>query len=185
MNPVNIVGANGHRRANDFYPTPKDCVYALVDFLNIPKHCAILEPACGMGAIMEALRDKGYRNVSGSDIVFGVDFLERTDIGKAEWIITNPPFSIADKFIYKAHGLAVPFAYLLKIQYWNSAKRRTLFEQIRPRYVLPLTWRPDFTGQGNSLMDMMWCVWTPDQSKVTYYHPLKRGNCPECGKERE
>ena len=171
---VKIVGANGNRRERDFYPTPKECLYALVDYMDIPKHSMIIEPACGDGAIINALRDKGYKNVFGSDIVFGVDFLEQSDIGNAEWIITNPPFSIADKFIHKAHDLAVPFAFLLKIQYWNSAKRRTLFEQIRPRFVLPLTWRPDFTGQGNSLMDMMWCVWMPDNMDITFYDVLRK-----------
>lgn len=171
---VKIVGANGNRRERDFYPTPKECLYALVDYMDIPKHSMIIEPACGDGAIINALRDKGYKNVFGSDIVFGVDFLEQSDIGDADWIITNPPFSIADKFIRKAHEFNVRFAYLLKIQYWNSAKRRLLFEQIRPRFILPLTWRPDFTGQGNSLMDMMWCVWMPDDIDVTFYDVLRK-----------
>lgn len=171
MDAVKIVGAKGNRRPNDFYPTPKECVYALVDEIYIPRSARIWEPACGEGAIINALADKGYNNTFGTDIQTGTDFLEE-NISDADMIITNPPFSLAEQFIRHASELQIPFAYLLKIQYWNSAKRKKLFEDIPPSYIFPLTWRPDFTGQGNSLMDMMWCVWFPHGSSVTIYKPL-------------
>jgi type I restriction-modification system DNA methylase subunit len=174
MDAVKIVGANGNRRANDFYPTPKECVYALVDYLNIPLQKRIWEPACGDGAIVNALADRGYHNVFGTDIQTGTDFLTEKIEG-VDWIITNPPFSLGEKFIRHADEMQVPFAFLLKIQYWNSSKRKTLYDEIRPQAILPLTWRPDFTGQGNSLMDMMWCVWIPWYPKrSTIYQPLEK-----------
>lgn len=172
--PTKIVGANGNRRANDFYPTPKECVYALVDFLKMPYSARIWEPACGDGAIVDALADRGYHNVFGTDIQTGTDFLTEKK-GRVDWIITNPPFSLAEKFIRHANEMQVPFAYLLKIQYWNSAKRKSLYDEIRPKAILPLTWRPDFTGQGNSLMDMMWSVWIPMYPMGnTIYQPLEK-----------
>lgn len=76
MDASKIVGANGNRRKLDFYPTPKECVYALVDFLGIPHDARIWEPACGEGAIINALGDRGYHNVFGTDIQTGTDFLD-------------------------------------------------------------------------------------------------------------
>lgn len=168
----NIVGAGGKRRALDFYPTPRECTVALMDYLKLPKHTRIYDPACGDGAILDALKGEGYENCAGSDIQEGVDFLLSSAVRNVDWLITNPPFSLAEQFIRHAHELGVPFAFLLKIQYWNSAKRRSLFEEITPRYVLPLTWRPDFTGQGSSLMDMMWCVYYPGVNNTALFRPL-------------
>lgn len=173
MNAVKIVGANGKRRALDFYPTPRECVYALVDFLEIPKDAEIWEPACGGGAIINALTDRGYLNLSGTDIQSGTDFL-RFERPGTDWIITNPPFSLAEEFVRHAYDLKVPFAFLLKCQFWHSARRKPLFDAIRPAFVLPLTWRPDFTGQGSSLMDMMWVVWKAEGSAETLYQPLAK-----------
>lgn len=175
VDPVKIVGANGARMANDFYPTPKECTYALMDYLELPRDVRIWEPAAGDGAIINALSDRGYNNVFGTDIQHGVDFLTEK-IGGVDWIITNPPFFLAEKFIRHAHELGVPFAFLLKSQYWHSAKRQKLFNEIRPACVLPLTWRPDFTGQGNSLMDMCWNVWDPwwYRTVITVYRPLEK-----------
>lgn len=61
MDAVKIVGAAGKRRPGDFYPTPRECVYALMDFLDLPKYMEIWEPACGDGAITKALRDHAHR----------------------------------------------------------------------------------------------------------------------------
>lgn len=93
-----------------------------------------------------------------------------------DWIITNPPFCQAEAFIRHAAEIGVPFAFLLKSQYWHSAKRLNLYRKVQPTMVLPLTWRPDFTGQGNSLMDMCWNVWEPKYSGkiVTGYRPLEK-----------
>lgn len=176
FNAAKINGGDGNRRAHDFYPTPKECVYSLLPELQIPRNACIWEPAAGTNAIVNALKEAGYYYVFGTDIQSGVDFLD-TNIG-ADWIITNPPFTLAEQFIRHALELKVPFAFLLKIQYWNSAKRKKLFDEAPPQYIFPLTWRPDFTGQGNSLMDMMWCVWTPGKSAHTLYKPIYKRLTP-------
>lgn len=90
-----------------------------------------------------------------------------------DWIITNPPFCFAKEFIERSVAKNKPFALLLKSQYWHSAKRHKIFTQYQPTFVLPLTWRPDFTGEGASLLDMIWCIWI-GSSPVTYYLPLQK-----------
>lgn len=177
--PLKIVGAHGKRRANDFYPTPPECTVALCEFLE--KHhllwqgAKIWEPACGDGAMVRVFENRGY-NVTGTDIMQGQDYLT-TDIssGDYDWIITNPPFFLAQDFIRRSAQRGKPFAFLLKSQYWHSAKRSKLFTACQPTMILPLTWRPDFTGKGASLLDMMWCVWLGN-GRVTHYYPLTKPN---------
>lgn len=48
---------------------------------------------------------------------------EKSSIDAADWIITNPPFSLAEAFIRRAAELGKPFAFLLKSQYWNATCR--------------------------------------------------------------
>lgn len=170
------------RNESDYYPTPSEVTQALIDFLEIPKDKTIWEPACGTGHMSQVFKNNGYKTVS-SDINENVvadficDFTTEFYDHEADWIITNPPFSIADKFIRSAYSMGVPFALLLKSQYWHSKKRLSLFEETKPTYVLPLTWRPDFLfkerGNGSPLMDCIWCVWTLDETDAIY-KPLSK-----------
>lgn len=162
-----IVAGNTayQRNAQDSYPTPPDVTVALLEFLKIPKCLKIWEPACGDGYMVNAMRDMGY-DVIGTDIQSGTDFLT-ADLpdGWVSWIITNPPFSLSEQFIRKCLEHRLSFALLLKSQYWHAKKRLPLFRKHPPRYILPLSWRPDFLfkerGNGSPLMDVMWCVWLP------------------------
>ena len=178
-----ISGGNSARgrRQSDLYPTPPDVTVALMRFLNLPRTTSVWEPATGEGDMAGVLQTY-FRTVYTTDILDGTDFL-KSSIDAANWIITNPPFSLAEAFIRRAAELGKPFAFLLKSQYWNAAKRAALFEEIPPSYILPLTWRPDFFfkerrggDSGSPLMDVMWCVWlTPwMRSTQTIYRPLPR-----------
>ena len=183
-----IMGGNGAkaRKVSDLYPTPPEVTVALMRFLKLPRSTLIWEPACGQGDMVEVLRDCGML-AYGTDIRSGQDFLETYAphyMDKSiDWIITNPPFSLADEFIRHAAEIGKPFAMLLKAQYWHAAKRAQLFREIPPSYVLPLTWRPDFLFKerggkkgASPLMDVMWCVWlTPQMQGVqTVFKPLMR-----------
>ena len=169
-NVASIIGGNGQTRPHEFYPTPRECTEALIQFLNIPKGETIWECAVGGGNMEKVFVEYGYK-VIGTDIQTGTDFIT-APFRECDWIITNPPFSLAEQFIRRANESGRPFAFLLKSQYWHSAKRLKLFKEIPPSYILPLTWRPDFTGRGNSLMDAIWCVWNGE--KGTRYIPLQR-----------
>lgn len=183
LNASRIAGGNSARgrRQSDLYPTPPEVTVALLQFLNLPKNATIWEPAAGEGDMACVLRAY-FETVYTTDILDGTDFL-KSSIDAADWIITNPPFSLAEDFIRRAAEIQKPFAMLLKSQYWHASKRMALFEKIPPSYILPLTWRPDFffkereNGNGGSpLMDVMWCVWlTPWMRNVqTIYRPLPR-----------
>lgn len=175
-----MIGGNPAkaRSSTDFYPTPRDVTLALLDFLDIPKPATIWEPACGEFDMVNVFNAAGY-NFYASDLSTGCDFLT-VPLIECDWIITNPPFSASDKFIERCAEHGKPFALLLKSQYWHAKKRSKLFQEIQPRYVLPLTWRPDFLfkqpGKRSApLMDVMWCVWEPPYCGSTIYLPLQKG----------
>ena len=173
-----IIGGNGQRRPMDFYPTPPEVTNAFLNFMedNIGpdfwRGKRVWEPAAGNGAMAEKLRERGAIVIE-TDILTGTDFL-KAKTPEADFICTNPPFSQAEKFIRRALETGLPFALLLKSQFWHSKKRFDLFNANKPALMLPLTWRPDFTGGGNSLMDCVWCVWFRGSIWQTVYMPIKK-----------
>ncbi len=173
-----IIGGSGanKRRELDFYPTPTECTVALMNFMKFPK-MRIWEPCCGDGAISKVLLEYGH-DVFSSDIHtdYGeeMDFFFVREVG-CDAIITNPPFNLSEEFIIKSIQTCDIVCMLLKSQYWHAKKRQSLFNKSVPEWVLPLTWRPDFTngGNGSPTMDMCWTVWTKNKS-FTKYHLLSK-----------
>lgn len=130
----------------------------------------------------EAIREKGY-SVIATDILSGTDFLKATVPDGTQWIITNPPFTLAEHFIRRAYDTGIPFALLLKSQFWHAARRYSLFADCKPDIVAPLTWRPDFNFKsegrhGSPLMDVIWCIWFSRGFQLgggtTRYIPLQK-----------
>lgn len=167
-------GGNPNRRALDFYPTPPEATQALIDFFKKEGFSfgKVWEPACGNGAMVDVFRANGIECI-GTDIQDGSDFFATTPPFGTYSIVTNPPFKEAAGFIRKSYDEAEIVAMLLKCQYWHSVKRLELFKKITPTYILPLTWRPYFTGQGAPAMDVQWSVWIKG-SNETQYIPLKK-----------
>ena len=183
MNTANKFGSwvaggnptNG-RIENDFYETPSVCIQALLDNVHFPR--VIEDPGCGAGAISKVLLDNGIIPIS-TDLVYrgygigGRDYLQQT-VRMATGMIANPPFKIAVPWIKKAFELQYDiFALLLKSQYWHAAIRFKLFHECKPSLIMPMTWRPDFTGGGNPTMDCMWCVWKRGVMTTTF-EPLRK-----------
>lgn len=181
------------RKAADFYPTPPDVTVALLDYLALEQPCFMWEPACGDGALAKVLEAKGHQ-VIGTDLredtgygQGGIDFLTydtEPDLGipinaVCDWIITNPPFKLAEAFIRKSLETTPNVAMLLKSQYWHAKSRLPLFRDHPPARVLPLTWRPAFleSERGRSpLMDVSWFVWSEHSlpPSTTGFDPLAR-----------
>jgi len=154
----------GQRRKLDFYPTPPDVTHALMLFMDNWRNMTIWEPAAGDGAMANVLRQ--YDNeVFETDIATGQDFLTyELDINMyPNAIITNPPFFLSEEFIRTALGITPRVAMVFKSQFWHAQKRLKLFREFPPRYVLPLTWRPDFGGGGAPTMEVLWTVWAPQE----------------------
>ena len=128
--------------------------------------------------MVDVIQAAGYECI-GTDIQGGIDFLNCDAPGGIGAIITNPPFCIADKFIERCAKHGLPFALLLKSQYFQAKKRIKLFLDYKPTYILPLTWRVDFMkkkrGGGSPTMDLIWVVWLPcNNNSYPQYIPLKK-----------
>ena len=168
-----VPNATGKRVENDFYPTPPECLYALMP--RIPDFpWDVWEPACGDGSLAKVLRDCDFEVVAtdlfnrGCDgALDGMDFLKFTR-SLAPAIITNPPYGkdMAEAFIRQSFSLGVEYvALLLKANFWH-ARRGGLFEEHPPSRIHPLTWRPDFTRKGAPFLDVAWNVWRPGCSEA-------------------
>ena len=113
--------ATGKRKKSDFYETPYTLTRKFLDVEYFNKNSTVCEPACGGGAITRVLKEHWE-----DDKVTAYDqetnFLWET--GEYDYIVTNPPFSIAFEFIQRAKVVAKSkFAFLLPLSYLHGKKR--------------------------------------------------------------
>lgn len=153
----------GKRKASDFYETPYSLTRLLLEKEKLSG--AILEPAVGGGAIGKVLNEFQY-SYMGYDIEN--DFLKQTQ--KYDTIITNPPYSLSQRFILKAKENArKKIIFLLPLSYLHGKKR---FDEIWSDKEFPLARIYVFTrypplgeklrqdGKHNTgMMVYAWFVW--------------------------
>lgn len=166
------------RRESDFYATPLESVYSFLDnYDEIKDSDLILEPSAGNGAIIKALRNRGYKNhivaielreeerenlIGHADSVGILDFLKDPDLGKFDVIIGNPPYSLAQEFIDKSLSLLRPggrLIFLLRTNFLESEKRFKWWQDKIPSGLYTLHKRPSFTGKGTDATSYSWFVW--------------------------
>lgn len=109
---------------NDFQ-TPVEALNPLLPYLK--KNWIIWECAVGKGNLAKALSERGYKVVS-SDILTGGNYLI-SEPDNWNCAITNPPYSIKQKFLERAYQLRKPFAFLLPLTTFETAKRQELFKK--------------------------------------------------------
>ncbi len=148
----------------------------------------LLEPGCGAkapfavagtreGCITRAveLRDVlGSKKAPACDIFEeGFDFLSPdNDWGDSSYdiIVANPPFSIAESFIWKSLELLHPrgvMVYLLRVNFLSSLKRRKLYAERPPQEVHVLQRRPSFSYDGKTDMtEYAFYVWMGEAHNV-------------------
>ena len=126
----------------DDYPTPRWAVRALCEKVlwkspnQLNYDC--WEPACGRGHMAETLKEY-FEKVYTTDVhdygYGGVeDFLwERNPGTKVAWIVTNPPFRLAEKFIQQAHRHARRgVAMLVRTSFLESVGRYNNIFKVNP-----------------------------------------------------
>lgn len=115
--------AYGHRSSkSDFYETPYSITEQLVEKRysgKLYKDKIVLEPASGNGAIVKILR-KYFYHVESYDKE--TNFLKEE--GVYPYIITNPPYSLADEFVMRAKEVYTDkFSFLLRTNFLSGYKR--------------------------------------------------------------
>lgn len=179
----------------DFFPTPPWATRALCEHVvGLRGHIA-WDPACGDGAMVRALGEYADA-VAGSDVHdygrgFAVhDFLMPflpEGIGATEWIITNPPFRLAEAFILRGLQIAEEgVAVLVRSVFTEGVGRWESLFRVRPPAVIaqfaervPMV-KGRLDGSATTATAYCWIVWTREPSDGTRY-----GWIPPCRKRLE
>ena len=113
------------RRPADFYPTPKAAVEPLIPQLRGIRTFA--EPCAGDGALVRHLEAISLRCVYSGDIRSGQDALAINSYGKADVIITNPPYTRDLMHRLIAHFQRIAPTWLLLKSDWAQTKQASPF----------------------------------------------------------
>lgn len=186
----NLRNAQPEGDAN-FYSSPYACLPPLLvaEGKRLPK--AIWEPACGNGALVVPLRNRGF-NVTATDLhdwgcpqsATGIDLRSDTATGIAAQlsldherfgILTNPPFNIIEEFVERAVALSPYVALLCRLAFLESEGRMHWFPRVGLRRIhiigerLPMMHRHGYEGPklSNAGMCFAWFVFChgPRQSR--------------------
>jgi hypothetical protein len=160
----------------DDYPTPRWAVRALCEkiLLKSPQQKVLdaWEPACGRGHMAETLKEY-FETVYSTDIhdygYGGVqDFLipHNPRHPKVAWIVTNPPFRLAEKFIQQAYRHARRgVAMLVRTSFLESIGRyENIFKNNPPSEVaqfverVPMV-RGRYDPKAVTATSYMWIIW--------------------------
>jgi hypothetical protein len=165
----------------DFYPTPAWATHALID--NEEFRGDIWESACGNGAMSDVL-SIASNSVRSSDLYdrgygeAGIDFLGT--VGRADNIVTNPPYNAAEGFVKTGLSAAnSKFALLLRLAFLEGANRqRTIFSVAPPSRVWVFSERITFypagaTVKGSGTTAYAWFVWDKNASgtELRWFNP--------------
>jgi hypothetical protein len=166
----------------DDFPTPPWATRALIEYVIDNKEglsfLTCMEPACGAGHMSKVLHEY-FGTVSSSDAFsYGYgpvrDFLVQPYATNAyDWIITNPPFRLAEEFVLRALKVArVGVAILARTVFLESVGRyEGIFEKQPPTKFAQFCERvPMVRGRlektATTATGYAWFVWEKSQTTV-------------------
>lgn len=170
-------GAKRHKA--DFYATPPEAVYSLLDRLELKQfllpfqHNTILEPGAGNGNIVRAvneyydnlnwtlleLRDEEQSVLSGlGEVICPQDYLTWQTDRRFRLIIGNPPFSLWREFAERSLDLSNTVILLGRLSLLETKERHDFWQKHTPD-VYVMSKRPSFTGGGTDSCAYAWFVW--------------------------
>lgn len=189
----------------DDFPTPPWAGRALVEHVLAPhyddgslpwradhlKPMSCWEPACNRGYLAEALRpyfktiaatdihDYGWRGQqSVSDFLYPYPAIKGVD-----WVITNPPFRLAEQFIERALKLAtIGVAIIVRTSFLESVGRHErLFTKTPPTVIAQFAERVPMvkgrlTATGSTATAYCWLVWMLGETgtEFTWIPPCRK-----------
>lgn len=194
----------------DDFPTPPWATRGLIEHVIGRQHLAsqvCWEPACGRGHMSKVLWEYfgKVRSTDTHDYGYGdvADYLATKPLkGGYDWLITNPPFRLAEEFALKAIKEArVGVAMLVRTVFIESVGRyRNLFDPFPPTYFAQFTERvPMVKGRldsrASTATGYCWIVWRKPiatETKVVWIPPCRKvlerpddyGPAPAAGKPR-
>jgi predicted RNA methylase len=177
----------------DDFPTPPWATRALIEHVLTTKaklrYQTCLEPACGAGHMAKVLKEY-FGEVQASDAFcyqYGPvrDFLAFPYEDKSfDWVITNPPFRLAEDFVLKALDVArIGVAILARTVFLESVGRyRSIFLESPPTKFAQFVERvPMVKGRldakATTATGYAWLVWEnerPEYPQLVWVPPCRR-----------
>jgi hypothetical protein len=174
----------------DLYPTPPWATRALCEWLDHYfgplKRFTCWEPAAGLGDMVKPLREYfGEVHASDVDAHNGghevVDFLWPSD-RRADFIITNPPFKLAEQFVATGLARAPAVAMLVRSAFLEGIGRHDrLFSKTPPMAVLQFTERVvmhhgHLSKDGSTATAYCWIFWreAPEATRFHWIAPCRK-----------
>jgi hypothetical protein len=115
--------------------TPEEAVKMILPY--IPKDVKIIWEctATNNSKIVKVLRESGYEVIT-THIIDGEDFFEY-EPDNYDMIITNPPYSLKNKFLKRAYNLKKPFMFLLPLTTLEGIERGEMFNDKGIQVLIP------------------------------------------------
>ncbi len=113
---------NDSLNPRDCVNTPDDLAQRIVAHFLPQIKGRILEPCEGGGAFTRAFAQSGLTEVTALEIQRGSDFFAFHE--KVNWIITNPPWSLARRFFWHSYELADDIIFLITLHHLFSLRAR-------------------------------------------------------------
>lgn len=177
----------------DDFPTPPWATRALLENIiepsGDPRTMSVLEPACGRGFMATALAEY-FGQVDASDVHdygFGEcsDFLTTAyDDNQYDWVVTNPPFRLAEAFIQHALPIARQgVAMLVRTVFIESVGRyNRIFSVNPPTTIAQYSERvPMVKGRidkrASTATGYAWVIWEKEQHRkpmLTWVPPCRK-----------
>jgi hypothetical protein len=176
----------------DNFPTPPWASRALLEKVlgHIEfKSLSCLEPACGAGPMSKVLKEY-FSRVYSSDLHnygFGeeVDFLSGKFKSESfDWVVTNPPFKLAESFITEARRVAkCGVGMFVRTTFLESIGRyHRIFEHSPPTYVAQFSERvPLVKGRldkkATTATGYAWYIWEGSinqETKLRWIEPCRK-----------
>jgi len=194
QNTSHAVMAQRHESLDslDDFPTPPWATRALLEHVIRDEEyesMSCLEPACHKGYMSKVLKEK-FKEVISSDIYdygYGTveDFLTSTHaVNSFDWMITNPPFRLAEEFLNKALPIARSgVAILARTVFLESIGRyERIFQKNPPSIFAQFTERvPMVKGRldkkASTATGYAWFVWTTvkqDEPRLVWIPPCRK-----------
>ncbi|WP_314188792.1 hypothetical protein [Paracoccus yeei] len=195
QNTSHAVMAQRHepKDSRDDFPTPPWATRALVEHVigaDRVKDLNCLEPACGRGYMARPLAEYFETVVAADAHCYGFapvrDFLSYPyEAGAHDWVITNPPFRLAEDFVERALSVArVGVAILARTVFLESVGRyRSIFRDRPPAIFAQFSERvPMVKGRvdqrATTATGYAWFVWLHGNNnppQLAWVPPCRKG----------
>ena len=179
---MSATNRGSKRIESDFYATPKDCIQNFINHYG-SINGKVLEPSAGNGNIVEIIKNNGINIITSlelreeeknnleaiSDSVIIGDFLKFETTEKFDYIIGNPPYSLAQDFLEKCFEIAdedTKIIMLLRTNFLESKKRYDFWQKHPVNGLYVLSKRPSFTGKGTDATSYSWFIWDGTDKQI-------------------